>query len=689
MEGARLTVWAPLLLAAGIWLYFSLTKEPGWLLAAGGVGAAAFLAWRARGHPAVLALCLVITGFLSAELRSHWVATPLVRAYSPGVHLVGRVADIDRRSAKRMTLVLEVEQATGLPLEETPLRVKILATGVLPQPRIGDRVEGEAILLPLPLPVEPGAFDYGRSLFFQSIGATGRFTTPFIITDETAPAGFQLWRTFHSIRAAISARVTAVIEGPLGSFADALITGERASIPKPMIESLQKSGLFHILSISGLHMAIVAGASFWLVRALLALSSRLALTRPIKKWAALAALAVATFYMLLAEGGAATERSFIMIAVMFFAMVVDRPAISLHNLAVAAIIILISTPEQATEASFQMSFMAVMGLAAFFEWWNGRRVDEYRETRSRMVRWAVSLRDLVISSLATSVIAGVLSGIPAAHHFGRLAPFSIVSNALALPLVSIAVMPMALLSVLLMPFGLEDIPLEIMGQGLRGVMFVSDWVAGWPHAGFSIPLIPVGASVTLSLAAALLAIPRSGARWLCLPLLVAGLVQGFTARPADMVVEERTVTIAALNADGLLVPLPESEGRYAVGRWLIARGDREGAAAAAKRPLWTCTPALCTAEVRGRQVALLKATAEPLKPCPKADALVAQYPLRRTCRGGLATIDRFDVWRHGAHAVTFTGEGAVVTTARGGQGDRLWTVVPRPRAKSGLRREAD
>ncbi len=615
VEGARLTVWSPLLLAAGIWGYFALPEEPGWLLA-GAMAAAAFaLAWRFRSVPAVLAVCMIMAGFVCAVIRSHWVSTPLVRSYSPAVHVIGRVSDIDRRSAKRMTLLVDVEGVTGLPPEEVPLRVKLTATGVLPQPLIGDRIAGDAILLPLPLPVEPGAFDYGRSLFFQSIGATGRFTKPFALTGELAPARYQLSRTFHAIRASISARVMAVIGGPLGSFADALITGERASIPKSMIESLQKSGLFHVLSISGLHMAIVAGTAFWVVRALLAFSSNLALTRPIKKWSALAALGVATFYMLLAEGGAATERSFIMIAAMFFAVLVDRPAISLHNLAVAAIIILVTTPEQATEASFQMSFMAVMGLAAFFEWWNNRTPHDIRPPRGRILRWAGKAWEATVASLLTSVIAGVLSGIPAAHHFGRLAPYGIVSNALALPVVGIAVMPMALLSVVLMPFGLEDVPLRIMGEGLRVVMVISDWIASWPNAGFSVPLVPAPASVLLSLGTAFVAIPRSSLRWLSVPALVAGLVMAVWDHPADLLVEERAATIAAVNAEGRLVPLPDGKARYAVSHWLTARGDREMVTAATQGPLWTCTPSYCQAEVRGRRVVFLKSTAEPLKPC--------------------------------------------------------------------------
>ena len=80
----------------------------------------------------------------------------------------------------------------GLAPEDTPRRVRLLALGAVPQPRIGDRIEGDVLLLPLPLPVEPGAFDYGRSLFFQSIGATGRFTSPFAITEQTVPASYQL-----------------------------------------------------------------------------------------------------------------------------------------------------------------------------------------------------------------------------------------------------------------------------------------------------------------------------------------------------------------------------------------------------------------------------------------------------------------------------------------------------------------
>jgi len=620
-------------------------------------------------------------GFCLAKIRTEWVATPLLRGFAAEAHVEGRVLDVERRSARRATLIVDVEKAGTIPPDETPRRVRVLLQGKQRLPHIGDQISGQAILAPVPLPVSPGAFDYGRSLFFQSIGASGRFTGEVSISGANVPLDYRLRRSFHGLRALIGERVRAVIAGPHGSFADALITGERAQIPKAMNDSLRASGLFHILSISGLHMAMVVGSSFWLVRALLALSPSLALRRPIKKWAAMTALVVGLFYMLLADSGAATERSFIMVAVMLFAVLVDRPAISLHNLAVAAIIILVMAPEQAVAASFQMSFLAVMGLAAFFEWWNrlpGREIRRKQGVLLKLVRRGVLL---AVASLATSMIAGTLSGIPAAHHFGRVAPYGVIANALALPVVSVAVMPMALLAAVLMPFGVEKTPLWIMEQGLKVVMQISDWVAGWPHAGLVLPLLSPTVAITLTLAAVFGFTARSALRLLAIPLLVVAAWSWSMQRSPDLLIEERVRTVAGKDAEGFLVPLPGKGARFAINHWLIQIGQEETAALAAKRSLWTCLHSVCTATIKARTVAVLQDTAQIVKPCPAADIVIAQYPLRRSCKGRLATIDRFDVWRNGAHALTIQDGEVQTATSRGHQGNRPWTFKPRARSK--------
>jgi len=677
-EGHRLTVWAPLLLVCGIWSYFALTREPPLALPVILIVVAAVLLWRKPGSLMIRLICIIAAGFVLAQVRTHWVATPLLRAYVPQTQIEGRVADVDRRSARRAELVVDVISASGLPDGERPRRLRLDLFGGADLPKIGDRISGTARLFPNPMPVSPGSFDFGRSLFFQSIGGTGSFKGGIVINDDPAPLRYQLRRSFHALRGLIGMRIRSVIEGPLGSFADALITGERAQIPRSMNDSLQASGLFHILSISGLHMALVAGGAFWFIRALLALSPTLALTRPIKAWAAGAALLVALFYMLLADSGAATERSFIMVAIVLFAVMVNRPALSLHNLAIAAIFILVLAPEQAVAASFQMSFLAVMGLAAFFEWWNGRAAREYRPGRGWVARGGRWLVLLVIASLLTSLIAGGLSGIAAAHHFGRIAPYGIAANALALPVVSLVVMPSALAATLLMPLGLDYPFLWAMGRGLEVVMWISDWVASWPHASLTLPLLPAPVAAALALAAAFACMAQSALRWLCIPALVLAAVFGATRATPDLLIDERARTVAARDAGRHLVPLDVKARYLPVTRWLREAGQPERVGVAAKRALWNCTGSVCSAEVRGKRVTFLQSSAELAKPCPRSDILIAQYPLRRSCRGALLTVDRFDVWRHGAYAV-FIAQDVSVETVRGTQGYRPWTWQPRSR----------
>jgi competence protein ComEC len=679
LEKERLAVWSPLFLVAGIWTYFSLAQEPPLMLAAVVLLLATLFFWRWRNNKALIIFVIILVGFGIGKLRSEWVGTPLLRAYVPEARLTGRVSDIDRRGKSSRILIVDIETAQGLPSDEVPRSVRLRAT-VKPEEelRIGDHIALTASLSPLPRPVAPGGFDYGRQLYFQGIGATGRAKGSVEGEEGAVPWPYQLRRIFHDLRNAIGERVHAAIKGPLGSFAEALITDERASIPKSLNTSLQASGLFHILSISGLHMSLVAGGAFWAIRAMLALVPKLALQYPIKKWAAAAALVVGLIYMLLADSGAATERSFIMIAVVFFAVLVDRPAISLHNLAVAAIIILLMEPEQALSASFQMSFMAVMGLAAFFpvlEALTARFGPQ--ASRGFAGRWFRRLALLVLASIATSLIAGTLSSIPASHHFGRLAPFAVISNALALPLVGLVVMPTAMLSVFLMPLGLETLPLKLMELGLAGVVAVSDWVASWPTAQSLWPLLPAHAAILLSLAAVFVCLSASHLRWLA--LLCVALAAGFvTPQKPFLLFDERGANAAFLSGNGY-VPAIAKGASFSAGRWLQQAGDNASVVDAAKREGWSCNAGVCDAKEGGLAISFLQRAAEQNVTCPVADVLLAEFPLRRRCKGKRVTIDRFDVWRSGAHAVYIDGNSILVTTTRALQGTRPWVYAPRAR----------
>ena len=285
------------------------------------------------------------------------------------------------------------------------------------------------------------------------------------------------------------------------------------------------------------------------------------------------------------------------------------------------------------------------------------------------------------ASLLTSLVAGVTSTIPAAYHFGRVSPFSLVANGLAIPVIGLVVMPFALLSAVLMPFGLEALPLMAVGKGLELVIAISNYVAGLPGADVvmsqpsaaSVMLIGVGTIILCLLAGPVrlagLAVAGVGGLLLLLP------------PPApDILIERAGANVAIRNPDGQLVPAFPNRARFTVEKWLQVNGEEAKPAEAAKRPGWTCRENRCTATVKGKRIAYVtRAEGKPID-CSGTDILITDFPLRGSCRTVATRIDRFDLWKSGAHALRIGPEGLSIETARAAQGSRPWVVTPERRA---------
>lgn len=681
-QRGRTLLWCAPALAAGIGVYYALPAEPGVLLTVAMASLGLLLVWFGRDAPLLLLLGVLACGFALAKLQSERVGAPLLSSTTGEVAVAGRVVSVERVSKARLVMVLAPRSIEAIPAVELPARLRLTFLARAGAPFAGAEVAFNARLAPLPTPVSPGSFDYGRKLWLEGIGGMGRVTSPTITflaaSGVSAP---EAW--LAGLRATMGLRIHAALAEPYASFAEALITGERGSIPPEINRSLLVSGLYHILSISGLHMWLVAGGVFWVVRAALALVPGLALRFPIRKWAAAAALLMGLFYMLLAEGGVATARSFLMVAIVFFAVIVDRPALSIRNLALAAIVILLIDPEAAIEASFQMSFLAVLGLVAFHEAWAGyRRAQDRTEARPRhltlrVARWALAA---FVASLATSFIAGFSSSLPAAYHFGRVSPYGVLANGLAIPVVGVLVMPFGLLAALLMPFGLEQLPLTVMGKGVELVIAISNAVAALPGANEVIARPPALAMLAAAAGLVVLCLLAGPARLLGLGLMAAGSILVLRGAPQpDLLVEAAGQNVALRDTAGRLVPAQPRRARFAVEKWLQANGEEALPAEAAKRPGWTCEAGRCMAEVRGRRVLYVTSGEGAALDCGGAAVLIADFPLRGACRSVPLRIDRFDLWRSGAHAISFGPGPAEVVTARGAQGQRPWVVRPMAR----------
>ena len=679
-------LWAPVALTFGIWTYFALPQEPALLLTGFFMLLAIVLFWKARARMGLLLLAILLSGFVLAKFRAEMIATPLLKATTGEIIVSGVVLDVERASERRRTIILQPNKIEGMTTTQLPRHLRLSNSNKNGEPVTGDRIAFKARLSPIPSPTMPGGFDYGRQLYFNGIGGTGRITSKIDVLGSTTSASLWLSGALNNLRQEIGSRIRQHLNGAIAAFAEAMITGERASIPKEINKSLQISGLAHILSISGLHMSLAAGGVFWVVRAFLALFPTIAQRWPIKKWAAGVALIFGFAYMLLAGSGAATQRSYIMLAVVFMAIIVDRPAISLRNLALAALLILILQPESAIQASFQMSFMAVMGLAAFFEYWNRPKPERDYRIESKKIFYTRKIYNIALASILTTLIAGGFSSIPAAYHFGRLAPYGVLANGLAIPIISFAVMPFAVLSVVLMPLGLEAWPLAALGKGLEMVISISDGVAALPGAQRVIPQLPLASAIVLALGASILCLSVRQAKYAGCALLLSGFVMAQNNTFPDILIERTAANVAYRNNNGELVLANPHKGRFAAEKWLQANGEETEFKEAVTRAGWACAGRSCRGEIKGKVIGYFMEGEGAAPSCAGLAMVIAAYPLRGACKSVTTRIDRFDVWRMGSHAIAVNGDLLHVTTARELSGNRPWVVVPEPRKKTGLTR---
>ena len=353
----RLLPWLPVAFGLGIAIYFTAEREPAWwatlTLTAMCVGFAILARTRPIAFPMALALTAVAAGFSVATLKSLQIAHPILQAPAGNVEVAGFV-EVREERERSDRIVVRALKVDGIRSGAKPERVRVsVRKGTAPP--VGSHVTFRARLNPPLAPLRPDGYDFARDLFFQRIGAVGFVLGAIKTSDATAPPGFWLTyaATIEGVRYAINARIRAVIPGDQGAIASALITGKRDAISSPVNDAMYVSSLAHVLSISGYHMAIVAGVVFFALRALLALVPAWASGRPIKKWSALAALLAAAAYLVISGAEVATQRAFIMTAIVLIGVMADRAALTLRTLAVAAFAVLILAPQAVVHPSFQ------------------------------------------------------------------------------------------------------------------------------------------------------------------------------------------------------------------------------------------------------------------------------------------------------------------------------------------------
>ncbi|ANK81276.1 MAG: hypothetical protein TEF_11060 [Rhizobiales bacterium NRL2] len=674
-ERGRLFNFVPVLFGGGIAVYFGLPFEPAlpWLgfLAV----LAMFAAVQLRATPIrlpALACLLVVLGLAAAALRTEAVRAPILPAEVGPTELAGEVLAVERRpDAAR--LVIAPDRFGRLRAEDMPQKVRISVRTGAEAIRAGDTVTMLAVAGPPSPPAEPGAFDFQRYAFYRGLGGYGYALGAAEIVRPGEGSGW-----LSRLRDRMASRIAGAIGGAAGGVAAALITGDRSRIGEAEEQALRDAGLAHLLAISGLHMGLVTGFLFFGLRALLALHPPLALRRPIKKWAALAAIAGGAGYLVLTGGSVPTVRAFVMVALVMLAVLADRRAISLRTVALAAMLILALSPEALVEPGFQMSFAAVTALVAAYE----RYGDRWRRSggeRGLLRRIGGYLAGVAL----TTLIAGAATGPFAIYHFNRFADYGVLGNLAGIPLVAFWVMPTGTLAALAMPFGLDGPLLWLMGQGIDAVLTVAHWVAALPGAVRLVPAMPVWGLSAVALGGLWLCLWSRGWRVLGLGGIAIGLASPHLAERPLIRVDSDARLVAVRTEAGAVMLSSTRREKFTADQWL-ARDGLTGslpwpARLASPDGRMRCDDAGCIWRADGWMIALPVHQRAVAEDCTRADVVISLVPVFGRCPSARIVIDRFDIWREGAHALWFDARaGPSARSVNAVRGRRPWIRDPVP-----------
>jgi competence protein ComEC len=678
-ERDQLALWLPIGLGLGIVGWFALPDAAGWtalILTSGGVAAMAALlpgygrAGRALGIFAFTAMigCALIW-WRAERVSAPVLARPVVASFTARVEAVDSLA-----ASERVRLRLAPDAASGLPAR---VRVNVddrnMVAGIEPGTVIGLR----ARLVPPPAAALPGAYDFARVAWFQGLGATGRALGPLQIVAPSGHGGFALWMS--GLRARLSAHIRASAPGAPGGIASALATGDMGGIPEADSEAMRRSGLAHLLSVSGLHVTAAVGAVMLLVLRLLALSPTLALRAPLLLIAAGAGALAAIGYTLLTGAEVPTVRSCVAALLVLGGIALGRDALTLRLVAAGAVIVLLVWPESLAGASFQLSFAAVASIVALHEH-PKLRAFLARRDEGRGRRLLRALTGLLFTGLVVELALAPI----ALFHFNRAGLYGAIANIVAIPLTTFVVMPLEALALLLDLVGLGAPLWWLTVESLKALLWIAHHVAATPGAVAALPTMPSAAFALMVSGGLWLTLWRTKLRRLGLVPLALGAAWALATPTPDLLVTSDGRHLALVGEDGRIALLRPRAGDYVRGQLSESAGTQEEALDLGSVAGAACSPDLCAAElVRGGRRWRLLATRSPYfvdiaemnAACAAADIVVSERRLPRSCRPRWLKADRELLARTGGLAIRLAGP--TVDTVAGRAGRHPWVLTGR------------
>ena len=636
LERRRGFLLFPFAVMTGLLAYRGVAAEPHPGAVAGALAfAAAWSAaslWRRRADVLPMLAFGLAVGFALLPLHGALFGTPMLAGADFGTYRA-RISEVLDASQSGQRLILsEFETLDGDAPRIRRARLFVRDGGDFAP---GDVVEGRMRLAEVPGPALPGGYDAQFHAYFDGIGSYGNATGPLDVV-EHRNAG--LAGAIATLRHGIGARIDRVLAGEQAAIARALTIGDQSRIPDETRTEMATAGIAHVLAISGLHLTLVAGAAFAALRLVLAAPRRLSQRFSVKKWAAAAGIGVVLVYLAISGASVSATRASVMLILVFGAVLAGRRALTMRNVALAALFVLATEPAGLFRPGFQLSFAAVAALIGVYE-------NAGYKARAPG-GWLTRIRVYVVGLAVTSVVAGLATAVFAAYHFQQTAPLGLAGNLVALPLLGFVVLPSLVLGVLVMPFGLEPVFLIVSGWGIDQILAAARMIAA-ASAGIAFrPLIGEWALLA-ALAAAAWFVFFQG--WLRMtgPVLAAVLILAFGAAPVpDVLIADRTLAAGIRQGEALML-MSGRKNSFVTDVWSETYGlsvEQGGDAVA-------CDTIGCIGTLPGgAEAAVVTHIAGFLEDCDSAALVVTRRVAPAFCRAVTAVVDRNDLQRGGVTA---------------------------------------
>ena len=420
---------------------------------------------------------------------------------------------------------------------------------------------------------------------------------------------------------------------------------------------MRRSGLAHLLAISGLHVTAVTGAAMLIVLRLLALSPMLALCIRLPLVAAFAGAVAAVAYTLMTGAAVPTVRACIAALLVLAAIALGRQAITLRMVATGAMLVLLLWPETLVGPSFQLSFAAVTAIVALHEHPRIKALLSRRE-EGRAARFGRGLLALLITGIVVE-----LALMPfALFHFHHSGLYGALANLIAIPLTTFVIMPAEALALLLDIVGLGAPFWWLAGSALDLLLALAHATASAPGAVATIPAMPTAAFALIIVGGLWIALWRTQLRWAGAIPAAIGIAWAAATPPPDLIVTRDGTHLALRTAEGSMALLREWAGDYVRSVVNETSGGTADLPALADQPNARCSRDMCVADYRaGNRHWRIAATRsryfvpyrELIALCESADLMVSDRRLPDACTPRWLKLDRALLAQTGGVAIRF------------------------------------